>query len=440
VRYTTRIVVPPRVKRSSLPGGYGSKPKPQALGIRKTFGFGDRLGVAADIHIAVAAAHPQFAPVFAQPSLCNAARTGNTIQEAMLAAVRGVDRARFRQPWGADADGLRNPLEIEQAAEAGYTYFTIDPGEWIQQSADQWSPEEIVVALDRLIADGDLPDDWFAPYLNRTIDLPGSQRLQLTLDPLQRAAVKYGRAIPHCARMSEAAARASHGRPYELEVMFGPGGAATTPLEHLFVGLELEARGVRIAGAGLNFGPGYEPAADFGADLAQFEGRLRQHVAVAEFCGPHKISFHEASDKPSLYPVIGRCCGDALHVKTSGLSYLEALRVVVRIDPELFGAIVSFAQARFEVDCTGAGLSTTTHEVRELPPFDFAGAEQLYLDGRAGRQMLHMTFASVVADGRDERGRPFRESILELLDRYGDVYRDVLGARLDQMFRLLAAG
>jgi hypothetical protein len=440
VRYTTRIIVPPRVKRSSLPGGYGSKPKPQVLGVRKTFGFGDRLGLAADAHIAVAAAHPEFAPVLAQQSAPELANSGRTLPEVMTAAMRGVDRARFRSPWGADADRLRTPQQVEQAAEAGFTYFTIDPGEWIAAGADDLPAGEIVAILDRLIADGELPADWMEPYLNRTIALPDNQRLQLTLDPLQRAAAKFGSAIRHCARLAETAARTSHGRPYELEFLFGQGGRATTPLEHLFVGLELEARGVRIVSAGLQFGPGYQPAADFEADPIQFEAQLRAHAAVAEFCGPHKLSFPEASDKPSLYPIIGRCCGDAFHLKTSGLSYLEALRVVWRVEPELFTEIVRFARTRFDLDSVGAGVATNEQDVLALPGVDPADAEQIFLNTPVGRQLLHVTSGSVMTAGRAESGRPFREWMLELLERHADIYSEVLSGKLGEIFRLLASG
>jgi hypothetical protein len=440
VRYTTRIIVPPRVKRSSLPGGYGSKPKPQVLGVRKTFGFGDRLGAAADAHILATSAHPDFAPIFAQQSAPELAGSGRTLEEVMTAAVRAVDRARFRPPWGADADRLRTPPQVEQAAEAGYNYFTIDPGEWIEPGADDLPASEVVARLDRLIADGDLPEDWIEPYLDRTIDLPGNQRLQLTLDPLQRAAAKYGRAILHCVRLAETAARSSHGRPYELEVTFGQGGQATTPLEHLFVGLELEARGVRIVSAGLQWGDGYQPATDLATDLVQFEARLREHAAVAEFCGPHKLSFHEASDKPALYPIIGRCCGDAFHLKTSGLGYLEALRVVLRIEPEFFADIARFALTRFDLDRVGTGIATSEHEVRSLAGSDPDDAERNFLDTRVGRQMLHVTYGSVVTAGRDEKGRLFRERMLELLESRADIYSEVLGAKLAEMFRLLARG
>jgi hypothetical protein len=440
VRYTTRIIVPPRVKRSSLPGGYGSKPKPQVLGVRKTFGFGDRLGAAADAHIAAASAHPDFAPVFAQQSAPELAGSGRTLQEVMTAAMRGVDRARFRPPWGADADRLRTPPQVEQAAEAGFNYFTIDPGEWIAPDADDLPAGEVAAMLDRLIADGDLPEDWIEPYLDRTIDLPGNQRLQLTFDPLQRAAAKYGRAIRHCARLAETAARTSHGRPYELEVMFGQSGRATTPLEHLFVGLELEARGVRIVSAALQLGDGYQPAAEFEIDPGQFEAQLRAHAAVAEFCGPHKLSFHEASDKPALYPIIGRCCGDAFHLKTSGLSYLEALRVVLRIEPELFMDIARFALTRFDLDRVSAGVATSEQEVRALAGSDPDDAERDFLDTRVGRQMLHVTFGSVVTAGRDGNGRPLRDRLLELLEIHADIYSEVLGAKLAEIFRLLASG
>ena len=388
--------------------------------------------MAADASIAVAAAHPGFAPVFAQQSARELAATGRTIQEVIAAATRGVDRAHFRAPWGADADRLSTPQEVERAAEAGYTYFTIDPGEWIATDTDDLAPDEIGATLERLIADGDLPDDWFDPYLNRTIELPGNQHLILTLDPLQRAAAKYARAIRHCSRMAETASRASQGRPYELEVLLGRNGRATTPLEHLFVGLELEARGVRMVSAGLDMGSNFE--------AGSLEARLREHAAVAEFCGPHKLSFREAPEGERIYPLIGRCCGDALHVKTSALSYLEALRVVQRVAPDLFEAIVGFARPRFGMDRIGPGIGTTAGEVDALPRFDPADCERLYLEGRVGRQLLDATFGSVMADGRGDEGRLFRDVILELLERHADIYHEALHRRYEEMFRLLAAG
>jgi len=66
---------------------------------------------------------------------------------------------------------------------------------------------------------------------------------------------------------------------------------------------------------------------------------------------PYKLSIHSGSDKFAVYPIIGRVCGDLLHVKTAGTSYLEALRVVAHTHRTLFGKITPFSRERFAVGC-----------------------------------------------------------------------------------------
>ncbi len=408
--------------------------------MRRSFGFGDRLGVATPGHLAALASHPGFAPVFAQQSAGELARTDRTHADVMNAAVQAVSGVRFRQPWGADADGLKNPPDVDAAAAAGFTWFTLDPSDFVRADATQMTPDALAVIIEGMIADGEITEDWSRPYLDRTIDLPGGRVLRVELEPLQRVVVKYGRAVNHAARLSQAVARACHGRAFELEVAFDETDAPTSTLEHLFIGLELEARGVRLTGLAIRLPGDFQRGIDYRGDLLEFESRLAEHVAVAEFCGPYKLSIHGGSDKPSIYPIIGRCCGDALHVKTSGTSYLEALRVVWRTDPGLFGEIVRFCREKFAEEDLPANLATTPDEVKNLPGNAAGDEEQIFLNARVGRQLLHVTYASVLTVGRDEKGRPFREAILELLDRRADVYHELLAAHFDTHLRLLNAG
>ena len=440
MRYTTRIIVPPRVRRSGAPGTVGNAYRPQVIGVRRSFGFGDRLGMATPGHLAALANHPGFAPVFAQQSVRELQRTGRTPAEVMGAAVGAVGNARFRQPWGADADHLKLPAEVETAAAAGFTSFTFDPSDFIRADADAMPPDTLAAIIEQMIADGEIAEDWSGPYLARTIDLPGNQQLRVELEPLQRAVVKYGRAINHCARMYEAVSRSNQGRPFEIEASFDESPTPTSTLEHLFIGLELESRGVRLTGLALRLPGNWEKAIDYRGDLAEFERQLQEHAAVAQFCGPYKISIHGGSDKPTLYPVIGRCCGDALHVKTSGTSYLEALRVVLRADPNLFAEILRYCRGRFADDHASYALATTAAEVGRLPDHAAGDEEQLFLNARVGRQLLHVTYGSVLTAGHDHQGRPFKEAILELLDRHADIYLELLAAHFDTHLRLLNAG
>ncbi|NLE66737.1 MAG: hypothetical protein GX608_04870, partial [Lentisphaerae bacterium] len=62
---------------------------PQPLGLRRSFGFGDRLGLATPGHID-AVKSSNFAPVFAQQSIRELARTKRQPGEVMLAASGAV--------------------------------------------------------------------------------------------------------------------------------------------------------------------------------------------------------------------------------------------------------------------------------------------------------------------------------------------------------------
>jgi hypothetical protein len=98
------------------------------------FWFGDRLGCTPG-HIA-AVSGTKFAPVFAQQSVRENARTGRSPQQVIDDAKRAVEIFKWDAPWGADADHLKMAEDIPAFVEAGYTFFTVDPGEFVDNSAD----------------------------------------------------------------------------------------------------------------------------------------------------------------------------------------------------------------------------------------------------------------------------------------------------------------
>src|SRR5438132_186439 len=106
--------------------------------------------------------------------------------------------------------------------------------------------------------------------------------------------------------------------PFEIEVSVDETDSPTSALEHLFFGLELKRRRVKVVSLAPRFIGEFEKGIDYRGDLHKFEAALGEHVAVARFCGPYKISVHSGSDKFAIYPILGRVCGDLLHVKTAG--------------------------------------------------------------------------------------------------------------------------
>ena len=134
------------------------------LGLSPSFGFGDRLGLATPGHIA-AVKGTKFAPIFAQQSVRENARTGRTPQQVMDDAKRAVEAAEWDAPWGADADHLKTVDDLPPFVDAGYTFFTVDPGAHVDNAADT---DSLAVLQEKV--DGQNWDELSALYLSGNSD------------------------------------------------------------------------------------------------------------------------------------------------------------------------------------------------------------------------------------------------------------------------------
>ena len=416
-------------------------PAPTVLGLKKSFGFGDRLGLATPGHVA-AVAKTDFAPIFAQQSVREMERTQRTPTDVLEAAQKHLAKLDWTGLWGADADHHKTPEDVRRSAAAGFTFFTIDPSAFVVNEADRMTESELSSAVQRQFDDGVWDSlAWDQQYLGKAFDAD-SLSLQFTREQLWRAAVKYGRAIHHTAKVAAAIQESCDGRPFEIEVSVDETESITSPLDHLFVGLELRRRGVpNVVSVAPRFIGEFEKGIVYRGDFKKFERQLSEHVTVARFCGPYKISVHSGSDKFSIYPVIGRVCGDLLHLKTAGTSYLEALRVVARTNPALFSEICAFCRGRFDADRKSYHISTTQAEIDALRPFARGAADEtLYLDERVGRQLLHVTFGSVLTHGADIQGRRFKTGIIGALEKNPDLHLEFLEKHFDRHLENLNKG
>lgn len=418
--------------------------RPQTLGVRPAFGFGDRIGLATPGHaMAAASAEGRILPVFAQQSIREMSRTERSANEVLDDATWGVFRAGWTLPFGADADHLKTKSDVEVTAQAGFVFFTIDPSEYVDQKADDYDKYQIEGKSRDLIDDKvEGASDFIKLYRGKTFEIDsGQDKLRVTFDELslKRAAVKYARALAHTYDMANHVAKGMGSRPFELEISVDETPQPTSPLEHLFVALELKRHGTSIVSLAPRFIGDFEKAIDYKGDLSRFDQSLRQHMAIAEQCGPYKISVHSGSDKLSVYPSFGRICKGHFHVKTAGTSYLEALRVVCRVDKEFFRSIVQFARQRFEADRASYHISAGLDLVPEANELEDGELEKVYLDKDRGRQILHVTFGSVLTEKTDH-GYRFRERIQVTLRQNRELHEDVLRNHLGKHIQMLLMG
>jgi len=373
---------------------------PQPLGLSLSVGCGDRLGLATPGHIR-AVRGTGIAPVFAQQSIRENARTGRTPQQVLDDATWAVFQEGWREPWGADADHLKTPADIDACAAAGFTMYTIDPGDHVDNAAQTAVLADLRARFHALPWDvlEDSPATMETRYRDRAFDLRDVTLDALTFDEstFLRAAAKYGRAIAHVVQMTRhlAGVMGDHSN-YEVEVSVDETETPTSPAEHVFIASELRRLEVHWISLAPRFVGRFEKGVDYIGDLDVFEAEFARHAAVAWRLGPYKLSLHSGSDKFSIYPIVARHARGLVHLKTAGTGYLEALRAVAGFDPALFRDILALARARYETDRATYHVSAAVGWVPSPGALRDDDLPAL-LDDFHAREVLHVTFGSVLA-------------------------------------------
>jgi hypothetical protein len=398
--------------------------RPLPLGLQTSAGFGDRLGLATPGHVRAARKFETIGSIFAQQSVRENARTGRTPQQVMDDAMWGLFQEGWCEPWGSDADHLKTPEGIDSFAAAGFTLYTVDPGDHVDGEAHTASPAEVNAKVQALPWDAleDTLGDMERRYLGRTFDL-GDLAMTLDRETVYRAAAKYGRAVAHTAWMYRHLAAALPESAFELEVSVDETETPTSPEEHFYVASELKRLGIRWISLAPRYVGCFEKGVDYIGDLDEFRAELEKHAVIARALGPYKLSIHSGSDKFSIYPIISELTGGLVHLKTAGTSYLEALRTVAQVDAAFFREILALARERYEIDRATYHVSA---ELDQVPVPDSLSDAELpeLLDQFDARQVLHVTFGSVLDT--------FSEWLLAVLRQHEEVYHALLEAHFQR--------
>jgi hypothetical protein len=384
---------------------------PVPLGLKPSFGFGDRIGLATPGHVAaMKRSGGGIQPIFPQQSIREMFRTHRTPTQVMQDALRGAVAAGYHGITGADADHLKTTEDVDRTAEAGFVFFTIDPSGQVDPQADQYAIGEL---RDRYAKARDKVT-WMDRYRGKSIKLPTGTSIELSEEACLRAAVKYGLAINMAVSLADyiKSVMTRAGKDYEIELSVDETPQPTTLAEHYIIADQCITGGMKLVSLAPRYIGDFEKGVDYKGDVAAFERSLADHSAIAHLLGPYKLSLHSGSDKLSIYPAFARASRGQFHVKTAGTSYLEALRVVARHDEKLFRQIVDFSRSCYERDKATYHVSAT---LKSAPPQDqvskISELEDLYIGNwsktpqgqgfrNEGRQILHCTFGSVLTDAK----------------------------------------
>ncbi len=404
------------------------------LGLRASFGFGDRIGLATPGHVAAMArvgSQAGIAAIFPQQSIREMARTGRTPSQVMVQAMTAAQSLGYRDPIGADADHLKTTQDIDATIAADFTFFTLDPSGFVDPHADDY--DEATLRAKFAAIEPELP--WIASYLGRTLRLDTGTTVTIDEPGWLRAGVKYGRALNRAVGLAQYLdqTHSALDRAYEVELSVDETDQPTTLAEHFLIADRCLTQGMKLVSLAPRFLGDFEKGVDYKGDLVQLGASLRDHAALASTIGPYKLSLHSGSDKLSMYPLLASATRGRFHVKTAGTSYLEALRVVALEDEALFRQVIRFAREHYDRDKATYHVAATLDGTPEPAGLTIAELIRRYLGvwsevpagqgfTQPGRQILHCTFGSTLTD--PSLGPAIRGTLERHQERYTEVLAD----------------
>ena len=352
--------------------------RPQAFGCEQpTFGFGDRLGVTTPAHITSIKNH-SVKPILAQQSKREMSLTGRTLNDVLDDVVYGVLQTGYKGGFGADADHLKEAGDVEEALDLGVSMITLDCSNVLGNKNR------------KRVLNESLKDEYrsYKPVME-------SLGIKDRRHSLQEINNIYSDALDFIEYIYKNQIK-GRPMPIDFEISLDETSEITSPLGHFFVANELRKRDVRITSIAPRFVGKFEKGVDYIGEVDDFRKDLRVHCNIAKYFG-YKISLHSGSDKFSIFTAFSEEAEGRFHVKTSGTSWLEALRVISVKNPPLFNDIFNVSLEVFEKAKTYYDVGANLNEIEPIEKKDPANYVQ-YLNDRHARQCLHIGYGYVLAD------------------------------------------
>jgi len=391
---------------------------PSFCGLKPSFGTGDRLGIATPAHLQAFQGKDIF-PILAQQSVREMTRTERNWQKVLDDTIWGCFEAGYIGPFGADADHVKKIKELEEAADCGYTMFTLDPSDFIRNNIKKLGKQE----LDQLY--NQIPDSKKIKklYLGKSYKVNG-QELIFDEKSLKEIILTYSEALNHVVECYEFLKNYKKDK-FDLEISVDETPTVTSPLAHLFIVLELKRRGVDFQNIALHFLGDWQKGIEYIGNVKEFAKEFSLHAAIAKKIGGYKLSLHTGSDKFSVYPIFAQETEGLCHIKTAGTSWLEEVKVVAMKNPDLYREIHRFALKNFKKDRASYNLTT---DLSRVPDIDTITDDELInlFKQNDSRQLIHITYGSILSAKDDEGKYIFKDRIYQVLFRYEeDHYREL---------------
>lgn len=393
---------------------------PRAFGKQvATIGLGDRLGLASPGHIKTVVGR-DVKPILAQQSIRELNLTGRDYKQVLDAACYAAFQEGYKGGFGADGDHLKLEEDVKMSIDLGFSMLTLDCSDKIDNDIDGMDAAGIEAKYNAL------PQDVKAHYESKFLDKSfqiGEHTVRFDKLDVMKNVLIYAEAINYMIYIYENVVKPA-GREIDFEVSIDETLSITAPESHFFVAQELIDRNVDVFSVAPRFCGEFQKGIDYIGDQAQFERELILHAAIADHFG-YKLSIHSGSDKFSVFPVIGKYTKGRFHVKTAGTNWLEAVRTVAKVNPDLYRRMHQYALEHFEEATAYYHVKADLANIKPLSEVSDAALPE-YMDDDDARQLIHITYGILLL-AKDENGKSiFKDEFYQTLNDQEEAYEQSL--------------
>ncbi|MCG8573078.1 MAG: tagaturonate epimerase family protein [Spirochaetes bacterium] len=395
--------------------------KPISLYDKKTtVGCGDRLALATVGHLLALKSYEVY-PILAQQSMRELSFLNRTYQDVVMKTAFQVFQAGYENGYGADGDHLKTLEDIDTAINSDMPMITLDLSEIINSSAADWSDEKVTLEFQK----------YSLSEQSRLLDTYTQKEQFIILEKreIKRCTVMYAKAIEFAAEVNVFLQK-KRGDKYDLEISIDETTTPTLPEHHYYIISELLYRKVKVNSLAPKFIGEFQKGVDYQGDIEQFKKQFIVHCEISRHMGDYKVSIHSGSDKFSIYPVIGKYTDHKLHLKTCGTSWLEAVRCISMVKPELYRKIhkkafdyYPEAKKHYHIDIDFTKIDNVDEASDELLP--------QYLNQADPRKLIHITFGGLLTDPE------IKDDFYQTLIDYEDEYNELLKAHFSRHLQSL---
>lgn len=395
-----------------------------------TLGLGDRLGIASPGHIE-AIRDRGVIPVLAQQSIRELDLTGRTFDDVLDAAAFAVFQQGYQDGFVADGDHLKREEDIKMSLDLGYTMLTLDCSEKIDNTISNFTEEEVTNKYNQLPEN--IRKYYESNYLNKVFII-GETGLTFNELSLAKDVLVYGHAIEFIMSIYKKYIKVLD-RKIDFEISIDETLTSTLPQSHFFISNELSTNMIEINSMAPKFCGEFQKGIDYIGDLEQFETEFKLHAQIADFF-EYKLSIHSGSDKFSVYPFIGKYTNGRFHVKTAGTNWLEAIKVIARVNPFLYRKMHQYALDHFAEAKAYYHVTTDLSLIKSLSEITDDKLIE-YMDEDNARQLFHICYGILLQANKDSGELLFKEEFYETLNNHEDEYMARLVSHIGKHLTLL---